>query len=43
METIAKVVGKPVRVDFVTKSGEKGRYAWVSVEIDLSVLVIDEV
>ena len=43
MKTIAAAVGKPICVDFVTKSGERGHFARVCVEVDLSVPVIDEV
>ena len=41
IRTIAEVVGKPSRVDLVTKSMDRGRYARVCVELDLSKPMVD--
>ena len=43
IRTIAAAIGRPVKVDLVTKSMEKGRYAKVCVEIDLAKPMRDEV
>ena len=43
IRTVAAAVGKPVKVDLVTKSMDRGRFARVCVEVDLSKPVIDEV
>ncbi|CAI0430336.1 unnamed protein product [Linum tenue] len=33
---IAQLIGKPVRVDRATELGDRGNYARVSVEVDLT-------
>ena len=43
IRTIAAAVGKPIKVDLVTRSMERGRYARVCVELDLAKPVEDEV
>ena len=43
MKTIVKAVGKPIKVDFITTSGKRSRFARFCVEVDLSVPVIGEV
>ncbi|CAL1412878.1 unnamed protein product [Linum trigynum] len=36
VERIAEKIGKPIRVDRATQSGDRGRYARVSIKIDLT-------
>ena len=43
LRTIASAIGKPVKFDVMTHHVEKGNFAKVCVEMDLSLLVIREV
>ena len=43
IRTIAAGVGRPIKVDFVTKTLDRGKFARVCVEVDLAKPVIDQV
>ena len=43
LRTIASAVGKPVKVDVVTTNGDRGKFARVCVEVDLSKPVVKRV
>ena len=41
LHTIASAIGRPVKVDVVTNNGDRGKFAKVCMEIDLSKPVIN--
>ena len=43
LKVIAEAIGKPIHFDLSMARLERGNYAWIYVEIDLSALVMNKV